>query len=104
MEIIARHQLLVAAIAVVVALVIGMPTLFTYIATQRREKRQNRVRDVLRECGPTYEGDFMFRCPQLTQGQRDKALLELKRSGEIIGYADVDGRVIYSFPIPPRSR
>src|SRR5271156_2962687 len=100
METIAHSQLTVAIVAVIIAaiaLFFGMPNLLEYVASQRKEKRQDRIRDVLREFGPTYTGDFMFRCPKLSQKERDLALLELSRTEEIVSYTDRTGRVIHAF-------
>ena len=81
-----------------------MPTLLTYILNQRKGKRQNQIRDALLQYGPMLTGDFMFRCPQLSQDQRDKALNEMQRSGEIISQTELNGLVRWHFKQHPHER
>jgi hypothetical protein len=97
METIARHQLVVAVIGATIALFVGMPTLLTYIGTWRKNTRQNRIRDVLLKFGPSLTGDFMFRCQKLSQDQRDKAIKEMERDGEIYSHSEASGLTRWYF-------
>jgi len=104
MENISHSQLVIGVAAVAVAFCVGMPTLLTYILNQRREKRQNQIRDALLQYGPLLTGDFMFRCPQLSEDQRDKALKEMQRSGEIVPQTEFNNLVRWHFKQHPYER
>jgi hypothetical protein len=102
METIAHRQLIVAIFGVIIAgiaLFFAMPNLLQYLGERKLKKRQDHIRDVLLKYGPSCTGDFMFRCPQLSQDQRDKALQEMERDGEIYSHIEVNGSTRWYFKI-----
>ena len=95
--------LIVALLSVVFGVIFGLPNLFRYLAELSKNKRQDRVRDVLLKIGTGSTGDFMFHCPKLTQAESEKALIELERAGEIVRHQDATGRTMWHFKIHPSS-
>jgi hypothetical protein len=90
---------LVGIVSIIVVAVVGLPTLFQYIGSRRKRIRENRIRDVIIRFGPTTTGDFLFHCPQLSERQRDIALADMWRDGEIRPHADGHGRETWNFTL-----
>lgn len=88
--------------AAVVAFIVNGPRMVKEIREHFRNKRQNRVRDVLLKVASAHRGDFMFHSPKLSQSQLEKALDEMARSGELVNHQDHAGRTMWRFKVHPR--
>lgn len=103
---VAYQRLIVAICAVLVAaigVIFGLPNLLRYLDDRRRKTRQSQVRQVLLRYGDTATGEFIVRCPLLSEFERDKALKELEEDGVIVPYEEKTGRTKWRFKIHPHS-
>jgi competence protein ComGC len=107
MESIARETLIWTIIGVAIAAIgvlLVLPNILEYISNCRKQKRQDRVRDVLLRFGIVTTGEFLSYCPQLSEEQRDLALEELQRDGVIIQEREANtGRQRWRYVVHPQS-